>query len=322
MLAAAARMVKALRYTGVVMFELKVDLETGEWVLIEINGRFWASLPLCLHAGADFPWWLYQALIEGRRDFPRDYRVGVYCRNWGRDLVWLKENFQAPADERVPLGTLLRELGPMLRGRESSDTFVLDDPKPGLEDLRRLGERAVNRVRRAARHRLERVPAVRRAQAGRARTALAQARQVLFVCKGNICRSPFAEAWARRLVGEGAEVSSAGYHPKRGRPCPAEGIDAAAEMGVDLGPHRSRIVDEGMVRAADVVFTFDQENRHTMLARFPFARDRTFWIGALAEEGTVEIRDPYGGTLDDFRGTYQAIRRALEAGLASAQPGH
>jgi protein-tyrosine-phosphatase/predicted ATP-grasp superfamily ATP-dependent carboligase len=322
MLAAAARMVKALRYTGVVMFELKVDLETGEWVLIEINGRFWASLPLCLHAGADFPWWLYQALIEGRRDFPRDYRVGVYCRNWGRDLVWLKENFQAPADERVPLGTLLRELGPMLRGRESSDTFVLDDPKPGLEDLRRLGERAVNRVRRAARHRLERVPAVRRAQAGRARTALAQARQVLFVCKGNICRSPFAEAWARRLVGEGAEVSSAGNHPKRGRPCPAEGIDAAAEMGVDLGPHRSRIVDEGMVRAADVVFTFDQENRHTMLARFPFARDRTFWIGALAEEGTVEIRDPYGGTLDDFRGTYQAIRRALEAGLASAQPGH
>jgi protein-tyrosine-phosphatase len=57
-----------------------------------------------------------------------------------------------------------------------------------------------------------------------------------------------------------------------------------------------------------------------MLARFPFARDRTFWIGALAEEGAVEIGDPYGGTLDDFRRTYEAIRRALEAGLATGSP--
>jgi protein-tyrosine-phosphatase/predicted ATP-grasp superfamily ATP-dependent carboligase len=318
MLDAAARMVKALRYTGVVMFELKVNLDTGAWVLIEINGRFWASLPLCLHAGADFPWWLYQALVEGRRDFPRDYRVGVYCRNWGRDLVWLKENFQAPAADRVPLATLLRELGPMLRGRESSDTFVVDDPGPGLEDLRRLAGRAVNRVRRGVRQRLERVPAVRRAQAARARAALGKAQRILFVCKGNICRSPFAEAWARRLVGDGADVSSAGYHPKRNRPCPVEGVDAAAEMGIDLGAHRSRIVDEAMVRAADVVFTFDQENRRTVLGRFPFARGRTFWIGALAEEGAVEIGDPYGGTVDDFRRTYDAIRRALDTGLAGA----
>lgn len=146
---AAARMVRALDYTGVIMFELKVNLETREWVLIEINARFWASLPVCLHAGADFPWWLYEALVLGRRDFPQDYRVGVFCRNWGRDLMWLKENFQAPADERVPVGTLLREIGPMVRGRESSDTFTLDDPAPGLEDLRRLAVRGWKRARRA-----------------------------------------------------------------------------------------------------------------------------------------------------------------------------
>jgi predicted ATP-grasp superfamily ATP-dependent carboligase len=77
---AAARMVAALNYTGVVMFEFRMNLETGAWVLLEINGRFWASLPLCLHAGADFPFHLYQLLVEGR-EFPQDYRYGVYCRN-------------------------------------------------------------------------------------------------------------------------------------------------------------------------------------------------------------------------------------------------
>src|SRR5262249_8493970 len=91
---AATRMVRALAYTGVIMFEFKMDLATGAWVLLEINARFWASLPLCLHAGADFPFYLYQMLVEGRREFPQDYRIGVYSRNWSRDLVWLREDIR------------------------------------------------------------------------------------------------------------------------------------------------------------------------------------------------------------------------------------
>ena len=316
---AVARMVRALDYTGVVMFELKVNMQTGEWVLIEINGRFWASLPLCLHAGADFPWYLYQALVEGRREFPQDYRVGVYCRNLGRDLVWIKENVQAPADERVPITTLLRELGPLLRGRESSDTFVLDDPGPGLEDLRRLTIRAGRRVERYARGHLDRIPAIRRWRVDTARKALARADHILFVCKGNICRSPFAEAVARDALGRGdMTVASAGYHQKRNRPCPDAAIEAAAAVGVDLRPHRSRIVDAAMIDEADVVFTFDQENLRTVLARFPTASHKVFALGALIDDGMAEIGDPYGGALEDFRRAYAVISRALHAALASA----
>ncbi|HWP65304.1 MAG TPA: ATP-grasp domain-containing protein [Candidatus Limnocylindria bacterium] len=315
---AAARMVRALDYTGVIMFELKLDLETREWVLIEINARFWASLPLCLHAGADFPWWLYEALVLGRREFPQDYRVGVYCRNWGRDLVWLKENFEAPPDERVPLTTLARELGPLLRGREASDTFALDDPAPGLEDLRRLGARALGRVRRLTRRVADRIPGVQARRAARARRALAEARDVLFVCKGNICRSPFAEAYLRsRLNGRAVHVHSAGYHPKRNRPCPAEAVAAAHELATDLAPHRSRILDAAMVQAADAIFTFDQENFTTVLARHPDARHKVHQLSALAGGDAAEIRDPFGGTIDDFRRTYDRIRRALDAGLAA-----
>src|SRR5439155_2761023 len=51
LLDACSRLVADLRYTGVAMVEFKVDSESGRWVLIEMNGRFWGSLPLALAAG-------------------------------------------------------------------------------------------------------------------------------------------------------------------------------------------------------------------------------------------------------------------------------
>jgi protein-tyrosine-phosphatase/predicted ATP-grasp superfamily ATP-dependent carboligase len=318
MLEAVSRMVKALDYTGVIMFEFKLNLDTGDWVLLEINARFWASLPLCLHAGADFPYYLYQLLAEGRRDFPQGYRMGVFCRNWGRDLIWLKENLGAPADERFPWGQVMRELWPMVRGRESSDTFVLDDPGPGLEDLRRLWRRASAKIERTGRSLLWGMPPVRQRHASRTSRALRDAEKILFVCKGNICRSPFAEAYARQAIQNGTQIVSAGYHPKENRPVPDAGLEAARELGIDLTPHRSAIVTDEMVRDAEAIFTFDQHNFVTLRERFPYARDRIHRLGLASSSGPVDIRDPYGGSVEDFRRAYGAISRALDAAFGGA----
>ena len=51
-------------YTGVAMLEFRKNFDKNESVLIEINGRFWGSLPLAVAAGADFPYYLYQ--LSGR----------------------------------------------------------------------------------------------------------------------------------------------------------------------------------------------------------------------------------------------------------------
>lgn len=263
---AATRMVRALRYTGVVMFEFRVDRTTGDWVLLEINGRFWASLPLCLHAGADFPWHLYQLLVHDRRVFPQHYRVGVTCRNWDLDLLWLSENRRAPDAERVPVTTIAREVLSLVTGSESSDTFVLDDPQPGLADLRRLG----SRLARSLRARTD----GRRTERERAAQALRSARDVLFVCKGNICRSPFAEAVARATLDDGARVTSAGLLPRPDRPCPVESV----------------------------------------ARRFPDARARLHRLGVLAPSDAVDIHDPYGSDVEQFRLTYARIRRAITGG--------
>ncbi len=59
LLEASTKLLKALNYTGVAMVEFKVNFKTGAWVFIEINARFWGSLPLAVAAEADFPYYLY-----------------------------------------------------------------------------------------------------------------------------------------------------------------------------------------------------------------------------------------------------------------------
>lgn len=317
---AATRMVAALRYTGVIMFEFKMNLETGAWVLLEINGRFWASLPLCLHAGADFPFHLYELLVEGRREFPQEYQAGVYCRNWTRDVIWLRENLRAPHGEGVPIGTVLRELAGAFTGRESSDTFVLDDPAPGIEDVRRMVGRVGRRMWRGGRGALWALPPVRRVLATRARRAFRDARHILFVCKGNVCRSPFAEGYARSVMNHGVQVRSAGYLPRPARGVPVLGVEAARALGVELAEHRSSALDEAMVGEADAIFVFDDEARRRLAAAYPSSRDKTFPIGWLATDGPIEIRDPFGGGSDDFARVYRTIRRALDAAIGPREP--
>lgn len=145
LLHAAKLLMAALHYTGVAMVEFKIDQPSGRWVLIEINGRFWGSLPLAVAAGADFPYYLYQMLVQGRRDFPPGYREGLYARNWVQDASWLFKKFTAdPPSRRTltpptpPWRQVVAEFTNVLKLRERSDTFAWDDPGPAFAELRRM----------------------------------------------------------------------------------------------------------------------------------------------------------------------------------------
>lgn len=134
LLEAARRLLAAMDYSGVAMVEFKLNPQTLAWSLIEINGRFWGSLPLALAAGADFPYYLWQWQVRGRMQFPFPYRTGVYCRALADDLWWQRENLRAghadPDLLTMPFATVLGELWHVLTGREFNDTLVRDDPLP------------------------------------------------------------------------------------------------------------------------------------------------------------------------------------------------
>ena len=140
MLAETKKYVRALDYTGVLMLEFRLNAD-GTWIFHDFNARFWAALPLTVAAGADYPYWLYQVLVEGKRDFPPAFRTGIACRNWRLDILWLKENLGLPRNQRTPAREIAQELWRLVTFREWMDTFTLDDPMPGLVDVGRIAGR-------------------------------------------------------------------------------------------------------------------------------------------------------------------------------------
>ncbi len=159
---------------------------------------------------------------------------------------------------------------------------------------------------------------IRKRYTYKARRALKKAKTVLFVCKGNICRSPFAQYYTNILCSNSSiKAMSCGYYPENGRACPPQAIDAAKKIGVDLTSHRSSVVSEDIIRQAEVIFTFDEENRKVLIRRYPFIRHRIYWLGLLAEQGPITIRDPYGGDITDFESVYQNIIGVLNCATNS-----
>jgi protein-tyrosine phosphatase len=109
---------------------------------------------------------------------------------------------------------------------------------------------------------------------------------VLFVCTGNICRSPTAEALARRELarhpGVPIQVSSAGSHALEGNPAASRSILAASARGASLDRHFARELTRQRVRAADLVLCMAAEHRPFVLSYDRSAADRTFLLASFA----------------------------------------
>lgn len=315
MLAATARLMGELRYTGVAMVEYKQNPVTGRWVLIEINARFWGSLALSAAAGLDFPKALVELLLDGRTAFPNRYRVGLYCRHWSRDLQWLLANARAdkadPTLQTRRARELLGEIWTVLRLRERSDTLTLDDPEPAWVDLRQFFAEKLFRGLKGLR-------LFRAMHRWRLRRLYRRSDRVVVLCYGNICRSPFAgELLAQQRSGT---VISRGLHPTTGRRSPRDAVTAAAAFGVALEDHRSALLTPEELRAADLVLLFDRKNWLGVRAMAPEQMARVAYLGAADPGQPLEIADPYGEGPAAFERCYRRIELALR-GLQGARAG-
>jgi protein-tyrosine-phosphatase len=154
---------------------------------------------------------------------------------------------------------------------------------------------------------------------GRSNQRLASpgARSVLFVCYGNIMRSPMAELMLKRVLAEsgheGILVRSAGIHATPGTEAEPRAQLAAAELGVPLTHHRSKLLTEQMMEESDVVFAMDLQNQAELLTRFPRARHKVLLLSAYAEGDLRgrEIRDPYYGDQDESRRCYSLLQACV-----------
>ncbi|VAX41607.1 hypothetical protein MNBD_PLANCTO02-1132 [hydrothermal vent metagenome] len=149
---ATAKIVKQLNYTGVGMAEFRVDYETQEWWFLELNARFWGSLPLAVAAGVDFPRYLFEMLVENRTQFDSRYQSGVRCRNIRNDLRWNRHwflqfcNSQAVASAQkqgwktnsISLKQYALDWLRMMTFRDYHDVFSIDDRAPAWCEARQI----------------------------------------------------------------------------------------------------------------------------------------------------------------------------------------
>ena len=137
---------------------------------------------------------------------------------------------------------------------------------------------------------------------------------ILFVCTGNTCRSPMAEAYCRHLCQDrgaaGIDTQSAGIAAADGAPVSPLVRAALAEEGVDLGYTVSQPVSSTLIDWADLVITMTRSHTNRIHVRYPQARGKTHALLSYVDS-EADVSDPFGGDLEEYVASLAAMKPAL-----------
>lgn len=148
-------------------------------------------------------------------------------------------------------------------------------------------------------------------------------RSFLFICKGNVCRSVFAQGLAEKIAAEKgipiALFDSAGLEVTTACPPPKEALRVAKEFGVALDGYRSKRISREMAESFDMVIAMEARQVDVLERLLPQQRHRIFLLPLFDDNGRNErdlytaynIRDPFGEDFIRFRICYRRIERCL-----------
>lgn len=152
-------------------------------------------------------------------------------------------------------------------------------------------------------------------------------RKILFVCTGNTCRSPMAQAILLKLLKERLEeeefkkysVLSAGIFAIDGLPASDKAKEVMLLNNIDLSKHTSRQVSHDLIANADVILTMTRAHRDQLADMFPTHVQRILTIGEFIGK-FEDITDPFGWGKEAYMATYKQLSEAMEEVLNKLLP--
>lgn len=132
--------------------------------------------------------------------------------------------------------------------------------------------------------------------------------KVLFICIGNICRSPMAEGLFKQALPEKA-VFSAGLSAMVGDAADPLSIQLMDERGIDIREHRARSLAGWMISETDLIVTMDMDQKRFIEHRYPGAKGKVIRIG---EYGKFDVPDPYRLSPSAFRHSLNLIEQGID----------
>src|SRR6202047_3217653 len=144
--------------------------------------------------------------------------------------------------------------------------------------------------------------------------ALRPLKNILFVCTGNVCRSPMAEGLFRQMVANRPDirVRSAGISTFLSQPPSPHAVDVLADLRIDISNLRSQPLSEELVREASCIIAMTRSHMESIQYLFPDAAEKTFLLREFEDNASsLDLSDPIGMGLEAYEVTRDIIRRAL-----------
>ncbi|MEW9500843.1 low molecular weight protein arginine phosphatase [Jeotgalibacillus marinus] len=134
---------------------------------------------------------------------------------------------------------------------------------------------------------------------------------ILFVCTGNTCRSPMAEAILRHKNIDFIEVRSAGIFAMEGGQSSHHTKHVLDENGIHHD-HQSHSVTQADVHWANYVFSMTGAHKAMLVEQFSFATDRIFTLKEFTTGMGLDVSDPFGGSVEMYRQTYRELAQLMD----------
>lgn len=140
--------------------------------------------------------------------------------------------------------------------------------------------------------------------------------KIIFVCTGNTCRSPMAEAILRKMVyAENLDVivESRGTSVYSEDPINPKSAEALATIGISNVVHKAKQIMKNDIEESDIVLTMTQQHKLALLKTYPDFRYKIFTLAEYAEDSRDDISDPFGKSQIFYNFCVQEIKKLVES---------